>query len=170
MDGIYYYGEIEDSDGAALVGENLGDPTESSTTIAKIKLKVKQDVTEAEETVALSSLSVIDNTEENSYDLTEGSSIDFTITKKTSNEAQQSGSIQDNTNKNTNVNTGNQASNTAGNISTGGQTKNTNANEPSTSNSPAPYTGVEEVTPIIFVVAIITIFTLIRLKKYKDIK
>ena len=143
--GIYYYGEVDDANGATLIAETYGDPVKSSTSIGTIKLKVKKDVSSSTETITISSISVID-AEEN-YDLSEEASVKLTI----------------NTENSTNDESKNDSQ-------VGNKNANNNQQKATTSNEPAPYTGVKEVTPIIFVVGIIATMAFIRFIKYKDIK
>lgn len=140
--------EIEGADGAAIMGETTGDPATSSTTIGIIKLKVKDTATTTTTTISLRSTSVVD-VKEKTYELSKEASVNFTV--NAINTTIQSG-------------TQNTTNSKIQNIAT---TSNETAN--STANTSAPYTGVEEILPIIFVVAIITVVAFVKFVKYKDI-
>ena len=130
--------EVEGSNGAALIGENTGDPTIATGVIGKIKLKVKNTVTTTTTDIKLKTITVFGADESEN-----------TI----SSEASTNLKINAVSNKTTNT------------------TKKNNTNgQNTTANTSTPYTGVEEVAPIIIAVAIIAIVAFVKLIKYKDIK
>ena len=153
MDGAYYYGEVDDADGAVLIAETAGTPDKSSVTIGSIKLKVKSNAITTTEAISLSEISVLDDAEE-VYEIDDASDINITINAISNSETETEAAEEQSKNENTNENIG----------------KLNTYNSASTANQSAPYTGVEDVAPIIFAVTVIAIVAFIGIIKYREIK
>ncbi len=138
-------GEVEGSDGAILIGETVGDPVKTSQTIGSIQFKVKKD-TSSTENIILSSLSVIDPSAQD-YELTSEPTAKIVISSVGSEDPEDPEEPVQNTQKPQNT-----------------QQENTSANEA------APYTGVKEVSPLIFAVAVIAIMGFAGVIRYKGIE
>ena len=132
-----------------LIAENVGEPDTSSVTLGSIKLKVKDTAITTTETISLTDVNVLDEAEE-TYEIDDATDVSITI-----NAVSSSGG---NTNKKSSTNTNTETD------------KENTYNPSTTANQSAPYTGVEDVMPIIFAVAVITIIAFIGIIKYRDIK
>lgn len=125
-----------------------------SQIIGKIKLKVKSNATGTTAKISLKDMEVFgaDSTNDSTTDTPKGdaisdASINLTIKEQTKDGTTSIKNIEENKNKQ--IETKNQSANIASNE--------------------APYTGIEDTIPVIFILAIIALFAYINYKKYKNI-
>lgn len=128
-----------------------------SQIIAKIKFKVKEDITKTSTAkISLTEIRAVESGDA-SDDLDEKEISDATMNLTVKVESENSNEEDSNSNSNSYSNSNKKDNNQK------------NKQEENKAKSNVPYTGIEDVIPVIFILVIITLFAYINYKKYKDI-